>query len=136
MILDLDEAELSYISRALFRQRIEAPEDEPELASRLDPKISVARYREQKQDGDVPAQTEPAHLLVLCKPWEGDHPPLPGEEQTSMLDSRVFVNGQELLYATGIDVSGRGGEFVEASLHIVPASIKFEFERQPVEAEA
>jgi len=42
---DLSDRELAYISRAIFRQRIDRPEDEPELASHLDPKISLARIR-------------------------------------------------------------------------------------------
>lgn len=45
MKVDLSERELSYLSRAIFRQRIDKPEDEPEIAAALDPKISVARYR-------------------------------------------------------------------------------------------
>jgi hypothetical protein len=43
--VDLSERELSYMSRTIFRQRIDKPEDEPEIAAALDPKISVARYR-------------------------------------------------------------------------------------------
>ena len=39
----LTEDELKYLSRAIYRQRIDSPEDEPELASHLDPLISVAR---------------------------------------------------------------------------------------------
>lgn len=50
MKVDLDEAELAYLSRAVFRQRVDAPDDEPELAARLDPKISVARIR--ARDGE------------------------------------------------------------------------------------
>lgn len=48
MQVDLTEKELSYISRAIFRQRLDKPEDEPELASQLDPKISIARDRASK----------------------------------------------------------------------------------------
>lgn len=39
------ERELAYLSRAVFRQRTDKPEDEPELASSLDPLLSVARFR-------------------------------------------------------------------------------------------
>lgn len=39
------ERELAYLGRAVFRQRTDKPEDEPELASRLDPLLSVARFR-------------------------------------------------------------------------------------------
>lgn len=45
MNVDLNETELAYLSRAIFRQRMDKPDDEPELASQLDPKISVARDR-------------------------------------------------------------------------------------------
>lgn len=41
----LSEEELAYLSRAIFRQRMDAPEDQPELAARLDPLISTARQR-------------------------------------------------------------------------------------------
>jgi hypothetical protein len=41
----LTERELAYISRAIFRQRIDKPDDEPELASKLDPLISLARQQ-------------------------------------------------------------------------------------------
>lgn len=41
----LTERELAYISRAIFRQRIDKPDDDPEVASQLDPKISVYRSR-------------------------------------------------------------------------------------------
>jgi len=41
----LTERELAYLSRAVFRQRMDKPEDEAGLASQLDPLISVARMR-------------------------------------------------------------------------------------------
>ncbi len=37
--------ELAYLSRAVFRQRMDAPADRPELAAQIDPLISVARMR-------------------------------------------------------------------------------------------
>lgn len=37
--------ELAYLSRAIFRQRLDRPDDEPELAAKLDPLISLARDR-------------------------------------------------------------------------------------------
>ena len=48
----LREEELAYLSRAIFRQRMDAPDDEPELASRLDPLISVARQQHLPIGGD------------------------------------------------------------------------------------
>ncbi len=39
----LTERELAYLSRAIFRHRIDKPDDEPELAAQLDPMLSVAR---------------------------------------------------------------------------------------------
>jgi len=39
----LTERELAYLSRAIFRQRTDKPDDEPGLAAQLDPLISVAR---------------------------------------------------------------------------------------------
>lgn len=39
----LTERELAYLSRAIFRQRIDKPDDEPKLAAQLDPLVSVAR---------------------------------------------------------------------------------------------
>lgn len=50
MKVDLSEQELAYISRAIHRQRIDKPEDEPVLAAVLDPKISVARMRAKKEE--------------------------------------------------------------------------------------
>jgi hypothetical protein len=44
----LTERELAYLSRAIFRQRMDAPDDEPELATRLDPLVSVARMRAKR----------------------------------------------------------------------------------------
>jgi hypothetical protein len=41
----LTERELAYLSRAIFRQRIDRPDDEVALAAQLDPLISVARMR-------------------------------------------------------------------------------------------
>jgi len=49
MKVDLTERELAYLSRAIFRQRIDKPDDEPDVAASLDPKISVARMRAQEQ---------------------------------------------------------------------------------------
>lgn len=49
MRIDLTEPELAYLSRAVFRQRMEKPNDEPFLAAQLDPKLSVARIRENKR---------------------------------------------------------------------------------------
>lgn len=39
----LTKDELAYLSRAIFRQRMDAPDDSTVLASQLDPLISVAR---------------------------------------------------------------------------------------------
>lgn len=39
----LTKRELEYLSRAVFRQRMDKPDDEPTLASQLDPLISLAR---------------------------------------------------------------------------------------------
>ena len=50
MKVDLTERELAYISRAIFRQRIDRPDDEPHLAPSLDPKISVARMRAAEEE--------------------------------------------------------------------------------------
>ncbi len=41
----LTERELAYLSRAIFRQRTDRPDDEPELAAQLEPLVSVARMR-------------------------------------------------------------------------------------------
>jgi hypothetical protein len=41
----LTERELAYLSRAIFRQRTDKPDDEPHLAEQLDPLVSVARVR-------------------------------------------------------------------------------------------
>jgi hypothetical protein len=49
MQVELSEEELAYLSRAIFRQRTDKPDDEPVLASQLDPKISVARMRSEKE---------------------------------------------------------------------------------------
>ena len=48
--IKLSERELAYISRAIFRQRMDKPDDEPELASKLDPKISVFRERAKVEE--------------------------------------------------------------------------------------
>lgn len=39
----LTQRELAYLSRAIFRQRADAPDDEPDLATHLDPLISIAK---------------------------------------------------------------------------------------------
>ena len=41
----LTEQELNYLSRAIFRQRVDKPDDEPKLAAELDPLISLTRIR-------------------------------------------------------------------------------------------
>ncbi len=50
MKIELSERELAYLSRAIFRQRMDAPEDEANLASHLDPKISLARDRAKTEE--------------------------------------------------------------------------------------
>lgn len=50
--VELSAEELAYLSRAVFRQRLDAPDDEPDLAAQLDPKISVARMRAKETDAD------------------------------------------------------------------------------------
>lgn len=50
MKIELNEKELAYLSRAIFRQRLDAPNDEESLASKLDPKISVARQRASEEE--------------------------------------------------------------------------------------
>lgn len=54
----LSERELAYLSRAIFRQRADAPDDEPDLAAQIDPLISVARMRSPK-DGPPPGYIIP-----------------------------------------------------------------------------
>ena len=46
----LTKRELAYLSRAIFRQRIDAPDDEPVMAARLDPLVSLARMRADSQE--------------------------------------------------------------------------------------
>lgn len=48
----LTEQELAYLSRAIFRQRLDAPEDSPDLAAQIDPLISVARQQHLPVGGD------------------------------------------------------------------------------------
>src|SRR4051812_14931647 len=50
MVINLTEKELAYLSRAVFRQRIDKPDDEPELAATLDGNLSVWRIRARKQE--------------------------------------------------------------------------------------
>jgi hypothetical protein len=50
MKVDLTERELAYISRAIFRQRLDRPDDEPHLIPSLDPKISIARLRAREEE--------------------------------------------------------------------------------------
>lgn len=50
MEVNLTEKELAYLSRAVFRQRIDKPDDEPELAATLDGNISVWRMRARQED--------------------------------------------------------------------------------------
>ena len=47
--------ELGYLSRAVFRQRVDKPDDQPQLAAQLDPLISVARMRSKR--AAVPEET-------------------------------------------------------------------------------
>jgi hypothetical protein len=42
----LTDQELAYLSRAVFRQRMDRPDDEPALAAQIDPLLSVARSRQ------------------------------------------------------------------------------------------
>ena len=44
----LTKQELAYLSRAIFRQRMDRPNDSPAIAAQLDPLVSVARYRAEK----------------------------------------------------------------------------------------
>lgn len=53
MNVDLTYQELAYISRAIFRQRIDRPDDSPHLTPSLDPKISVARDRARKEEKEL-----------------------------------------------------------------------------------
>jgi len=50
MKINLTEKELAYLSRAIFRQRIDKPDDEPELAATLDGNISVWRIRARQEE--------------------------------------------------------------------------------------
>lgn len=66
MKVDLSERELAYLSRAIFRQRIDKPDDEPKLVAKLDPKISIARdrtVRAARAFGEVLDGTREAHRL-------------------------------------------------------------------------
>ena len=42
----LTERELAYLSRAMFRQRMDKPDDSPDIAAKLDGLISVARGKD------------------------------------------------------------------------------------------
>lgn len=44
----LTPAELLYLSKAVFRQRTDKPDDQPDVAASLDPLISVARMGAQR----------------------------------------------------------------------------------------
>jgi len=58
MKVDLTYQELAYISRAIFRQRIDRPDDMPHLTPSLDPKISVARDRARQAEAAAVREQE------------------------------------------------------------------------------
>ena len=52
----LTKDELAYLSRAIFRQRTDKSDDEPKLASQLDPLISLARDVHVEGENDATAR--------------------------------------------------------------------------------
>lgn len=67
--LTLTDRELAYLSRAIFRQRLDAPGDEPILAAKLDPRISVARMRAGVIDAE---RTRIGVLDEYLSIWDGE----------------------------------------------------------------
>lgn len=64
MQVDVTTKELAYLSRAIFRQRLDAPDDEPEVASSLDPKISIARIRADAEERDARPSSDLLEIVV------------------------------------------------------------------------
>lgn len=56
MEVNLTEKELAYLSRAVFRQRMDKPDDESELSATLDGNISVWRMRARKEEENDDSQ--------------------------------------------------------------------------------
>ena len=64
-------------------------------------------------------------ITVYTLAWSGDHSSEPEEKPNAQLHSRVFINDREIKCATGITVKGRGGDFMEADIHLCPGTINF-----------
>jgi hypothetical protein len=47
-LVPMTSEQLAYLSRAMFRQRMDKPDDSPALAASLDPHISIWRHRLRK----------------------------------------------------------------------------------------
>jgi hypothetical protein len=47
-----------------------------------------------------------------------------GEEVTAQLHGRVFVDDFEIETASGVDVMTRGGDFVQADIHVTPSTVR------------
>lgn len=71
----------------------------------------------------------PCDITVYTIGW-GPDAPAEGEGDTQALlaglqHSRVVINGVEDERIVGVDIEARGGDFVEARLHVIPTAIRF-----------
>lgn len=64
-------------------------------------------------------------LTVYSLGWKDDHAVEAPEESSALLHSRVFVDGREIEWASGVTVEAQGGDFTQASVHVNPGSVKF-----------
>jgi hypothetical protein len=64
-------------------------------------------------------------VVVYTLRWTDDHETKDGEIPNSQLHSRIFVDGEELKFATGITVEAKGNDFLTASISVLPSSVRF-----------
>lgn len=64
-------------------------------------------------------------VTVYCLGWRGDRAIEEGEIAEAILHSRIYIDGEEAPYLSGITVEAQGGDFVAVNLRANVGSIRF-----------
>lgn len=68
---------------------------------------------------------ESEKIRVVTLGWGQTEASEPGERPNAQLHSRIFLGDREIQCAKGITIRARGGDFVEADIHVNVAEIEF-----------
>lgn len=63
-------------------------------------------------------------IVVYTQAWHDDHAVEGDEKAHAQLHGRIFIDGHEIVMATGLTLKVSGSDFMQADIHVCPSTVK------------